>query len=138
MALMEWAADAACVGMDTEKFYSDPPAIEALFVCAACPVRVQCDDYADRRGDVYGVWGARTGYQRLLRGMKQADDPAYDHVVVERLVAGQSVKSMFADRREAVKRLASAGYSEDEITRRTGVHPRQQYRDLRSTHANAA
>lgn len=54
-----------------------------------------------------------------------------DEVVVERLVSGLGgVPHTTYERREAVRRLASLGYTKREIARRLAVHDRQVYRDL--------
>ena len=61
-----WTAEAACRGTDTEIFYpvtADEEA-EALSICATCPVRAQCLDYAIRNREAYGVWGGMTPEQR--------------------------------------------------------------------------
>jgi WhiB family redox-sensing transcriptional regulator len=58
----DWHAAAACRGLPASLFY--PPPIEvndddarlARDVCAACPVRIDCADYAsDHEKD--GIWG---------------------------------------------------------------------------------
>ena len=61
-----WKDQAACSGTDTEIFYpanSDEEA-EALSICATCPVRAQCLDYAIRNRETYGIWGGATPEQR--------------------------------------------------------------------------
>ena len=61
-----WTDQAACRGTDTEIFYpanSDEEA-EALSICATCPVRAQCLDYAIRNRETYGIWGGATPEQR--------------------------------------------------------------------------
>ncbi|TMK81786.1 MAG: WhiB family transcriptional regulator, partial [Actinobacteria bacterium] len=37
---------------------------EALSICATCPVRAQCLDYAIRNRETYGIWGGTTPDQR--------------------------------------------------------------------------
>ncbi len=62
----DWTAQAACRGTDTEIFYpanADEEA-EALSICATCPVRAQCLDYAIRNRETYGIWGGATPEQR--------------------------------------------------------------------------
>ena len=61
-----WTQQAACRGTETEIFYpvtSDEEA-EALSICATCPVRAQCLDYAIRNRETYGIWGGTTPEQR--------------------------------------------------------------------------
>ncbi len=61
-----WMSVAACRGMDTEQFY--PPrggdVAGPRAVCADCPVRQECRDYAIAHGDPFGIWGGTTGKQR--------------------------------------------------------------------------
>lgn len=62
--LPSWQAEAACSGMPTDDFFpvgSTEPALEqiaaAKAICATCPVRAQCLDYALDTGQQYGIWG---------------------------------------------------------------------------------
>lgn len=61
-----WTQNAACQGVDTEIFYPATPdeEAEALSICATCPVRAQCLDYAIRNREIYGIWGGATPEQR--------------------------------------------------------------------------
>lgn len=71
----EWAVDAACTQVDPELFY--PPdghhGQEAKAVCAECPVRVQCLEWALRIRDRYAVLGGMSPGERavLQRGRGQ-------------------------------------------------------------------
>ena len=66
MKLGRWTDRAACEGTDTEIFYPSTPdeEAEALSICATCPVRAQCLDYAVRNRETYGIWGGTTPEQR--------------------------------------------------------------------------
>ena len=61
-----WTQQAACRGGGTEIFYPATPdeEAEALSICATCPVRAQCLDYAIRNRETYGIWGGTTPEQR--------------------------------------------------------------------------
>jgi WhiB family transcriptional regulator, redox-sensing transcriptional regulator len=61
-----WTDRAACRGTDTEIFFPANPdeEAEALSICATCPVRAQCLDYAVRNRETYGIWGGTTPEQR--------------------------------------------------------------------------
>jgi WhiB family redox-sensing transcriptional regulator len=67
-AAQDWRADAACRGMDPELFFpsaGDVAGAEAARqVCAGCPVRAQCLDYALRAPETRGVWGGETDRER--------------------------------------------------------------------------
>lgn len=67
----DWTERAACRGLDPELFYpvgSSGPAVEqvdaAKAVCAGCPVRTECLDWALRTGEAHGVWGGTTPEER--------------------------------------------------------------------------
>jgi WhiB family transcriptional regulator, redox-sensing transcriptional regulator len=74
-----WQYDAACRGEDTSLFFApsyfekrhekDAREAKAKAICAGCPVREPCLDYALRVREAHGVWGGRNEYERrqLLR-----------------------------------------------------------------------
>jgi WhiB family redox-sensing transcriptional regulator len=63
---LAWKADAACRNLDTDLFFPDNEAASgpALAVCAICPVRQECLDFAIRTRQHDGVWGGRTESER--------------------------------------------------------------------------
>ncbi|MFP5319861.1 MAG: WhiB family transcriptional regulator [Acidimicrobiia bacterium] len=71
-----WRADAACRGLDTEVFFplTDEEAAEAKAVCATCPVRELCLEYAMVTRQDDGVWGGltETERRRLRRRRREA------------------------------------------------------------------
>ncbi|HVL28940.1 MAG TPA: WhiB family transcriptional regulator [Acidimicrobiales bacterium] len=73
---MAWRDQAACRGLDTDVFFplTDEEAGEAKAVCATCPVRELCLEYAlvTRQDD--GVWGGltETERRRLRRRRREA------------------------------------------------------------------
>lgn len=64
---MDWVAEAACAELThVPWFYSDDP-IEikmAKEVCARCPVREQCLEFARANREPFGVWGGLTPEER--------------------------------------------------------------------------
>ncbi len=67
----DWRDLAACRGFDPELFFpigtSGPAATqieEAKQVCAICPVREACLDWALRRREGYGIYGGMTENER--------------------------------------------------------------------------
>jgi len=68
-----WQPSGACWGVGPEAFYprkGESPT-EAIAVCEACPVRVECLVTAMVNGERYGVWGGtaertRRSLRRLL------------------------------------------------------------------------
>lgn len=72
----DWRHDAACRDEDPELFFplsefgpGARQAAEAKAVCARCPVRAQCLDYALHTGLDFGIFGGATEAERrnLLR-----------------------------------------------------------------------
>ena len=62
----DWTRAAACRGLDPEMFYADRggSVTEAKAICARCPVREACLEYALAAGEKWGVWGGLSERQR--------------------------------------------------------------------------
>ena len=58
----QWRQYARCLGADPDLFYppSDDAAEAAKAICAVCPVREPCLEYAVTAREKEGVWGGRT------------------------------------------------------------------------------
>jgi WhiB family transcriptional regulator, redox-sensing transcriptional regulator len=65
-AIAIWRKRAACRGIDPEVFFpaSDEDAEEAKEICAVCPVREACLEYALAHREREGVWGGCTERER--------------------------------------------------------------------------
>jgi len=72
--LWKWQESAACRNQDVSRFY--PPTGErgearrkredqARQICQACPVRVECAQFALSIGEEHGIWGGMTGKERI-------------------------------------------------------------------------
>lgn len=77
---MEWVRQARCIGVDPELFFpvgSTGPALAqqeaAKAVCAMCPVRPDCLQWALATGQDAGVWGGTSEEER--RAMRQVGQP---------------------------------------------------------------
>lgn len=61
-----WMADAECRGADPELFFptrgEDTRAAKAM--CADCPVRVPCLEYALANHERFGIWGGKSERER--------------------------------------------------------------------------
>ncbi len=81
---MTWRDHAACRSADLETFfigfgrgrgqgrYSNAELARALALCAGCPVRVECLDYAMTTYQDVGIWGGMIASQRKkLRRARQ-------------------------------------------------------------------
>lgn len=62
---LRWQLDAACEGMDRELFFDPTPQDETVLreVCADCPVRQTCLDYANEHR-LLGFWGGTNEEER--------------------------------------------------------------------------
>ena len=62
----DWVEQAACAGVDPALFFPDRGAslADARQVCAGCPVRVECLEYALEAGEKFGVWGGTSEKER--------------------------------------------------------------------------
>ena len=71
-----WRQHAACRGVEPDIFYpaSDEEADVAKAVCAVCPVRQPCLEYALSSRERDGVWGGATEKERrrLLRQRRRS------------------------------------------------------------------
>src|SRR5438270_4777966 len=70
-----WRDQAACRGLDVDAFFPDDDAgtAEAKAVCARCPVRTACLEFALAARQDDGVWGGLTAAERKrLRRRRRA------------------------------------------------------------------
>jgi WhiB family transcriptional regulator, redox-sensing transcriptional regulator len=64
IGLRSWRDQAACrdvVTADYDPFFADATDVqlEAIAICATCPVRDDCLTFAVRTGQQYGIWGGQ-------------------------------------------------------------------------------
>lgn len=52
-----WHARAACAGLGIDRFFQPGRKDTVKRICAGCPVRVRCGEWARTNGIVDGVWG---------------------------------------------------------------------------------
>lgn len=64
----EWMDDALCAQADPDAWFPEsgewPKVRAAKLICAACPVRAECLDYALASGERFGVWGGLSEDER--------------------------------------------------------------------------
>jgi WhiB family redox-sensing transcriptional regulator len=79
---MAWMRQAECAGEEPELFFpvgSTGPALDqmrrAKAICARCPVRAECLEWAIASGIDHGVWGGTTEEERrsLRRSRRRAE-----------------------------------------------------------------
>jgi WhiB family redox-sensing transcriptional regulator len=63
---LSWRNRAACRGVDPDIFFpiSDEDALQAKAICAECPVREACLEWALATRERDGVWGGATERER--------------------------------------------------------------------------
>ena len=101
---VDWLYRATCRGADPEVFFPGrgESAEPARRICARCPVREPCLDYAIGHGIVHGIWG----------GLAERDRRA-----LRSRYAGASRR----ERDEAIAAAAAAGSSKAAIGRAFGL-----------------
>ena len=99
-----WRELAACRGADLDLFFPGrgESAEPARQVCARCPVREPCLDYALSHGIVHGIWG----------GLAERD---------RRALRSRHVGAARRQRDEAIAATSAAGYSQAAISRALGL-----------------
>jgi WhiB family redox-sensing transcriptional regulator len=73
-----WMQRGVCAGMDYEMFFPErgQSVIPAKTVCAGCPVRAVCLDYAISINERHGIWGGNSEKERrVLRRQRGATRP---------------------------------------------------------------
>ena len=99
-----WRELAACRGADLEVFFPGrgEPGGPARQVCAACPVRQPCLDYAITNRIAYGIWGGLTERDR-------------------RALRSRWVRATRRERDKAIAAASAAGYTKASIGRAFGL-----------------
>ncbi len=101
----DWRDRALCAQVGGDYWFPEgtSPAHTAKQICASCPVRVKCLNYALENNETEGVWGGKSPRER------QAMRPA---------------PSWSVERAVEVRRLADSGLTDEEIADRMECHPR--------------
>jgi WhiB family transcriptional regulator, redox-sensing transcriptional regulator len=99
-----WRYRAACRGADLNLFFPGrgESAEPARQICAGCPVRQPCLEYAISRGIVHGIWG----------GLAERD---------RRALRTRHAGAARRERDEAIVAAAAAGYTKAAISRAFGL-----------------
>ena len=103
-AQVGWRDRAACRGADLSVFFPGrgQSAGAARRICAGCPVRQPCLEFALSHGIVHGIWG----------GLAERD---------RRALRTRHVSTVRRERDEAIAAAAAAGYSRAAIGRAFGL-----------------
>ena len=68
----EWYEQAACQGLGWKPFFDTEEALGARRVCATCPVRTRCLQFAIDNAVTTGIWGGLTPLERRHSLLPQA------------------------------------------------------------------
>lgn len=105
----DWQDGALCAQTDPELWFPGvgEPAIPAKRICAVCPVREACLDYALAAGPrIYGIWGGTTEKERRqLRTVPRPSGP----------------RETTLARQRRVEQLTLLGWSVEQIAVELGV-----------------
>lgn len=73
---LSWRQRGVCTQTDPDVFFPDHGGIphEAKALCARCPVRKQCLDWAIEIDDREGVWGGKTYRERRDEARRRGHD----------------------------------------------------------------
>jgi WhiB family transcriptional regulator, redox-sensing transcriptional regulator len=111
-----WRELAGCRGTDLEVFFPErgESARPARQVCAACPVRQPCLDYAITNRIVHGIWGGLTGRERraLQSGWLRTSRRDRDRTILAAEAAGYTAEAIgrsFGLSRTSVTRIVRTG-----------------------------
>jgi WhiB family redox-sensing transcriptional regulator len=111
-----WRRQAACRGTNLDLFYPErgQTAEPARQVCAACPVRQPCLDYAVSNRITHGIWGGMTERERrpLQSAWVQAARRDRDRAVLAADAAGYTTAAIgrsFGLSRASVTRTVNQG-----------------------------
>ena len=111
-----WRELAACRGAGLDLFFPErgESAEPARRVCAACPVRQPCLDYAISNRITHGIWGGLTERERraLRSGWLRASRRERDRAILAAEAAGYTAAAIgrpFGLSRTSVTRIARTG-----------------------------
>jgi WhiB family redox-sensing transcriptional regulator len=73
---LTWQQNAVCAEVGSELFFAEKGEAwhvkQAKKLCAGCPVRQECLEYALENGERFGVWGGLSERQRRALGQGAA------------------------------------------------------------------
>jgi WhiB family transcriptional regulator, redox-sensing transcriptional regulator len=111
-----WRELAACRGTDLEVFFPErgESAGPARQICARCPVRQPCLDYAITNRITHGIWGGLTERERraLRSGWVRASRRERDRAILAAEAAGYTAAAIgrsFGLSRTSVTRIVRTG-----------------------------
>ncbi len=124
-----WKEDAACRGTDPDVFFPSrgEDLVVARAVCAGCPVRGECLDFALAHNEKFGVWGGLSERERrrVRRGRREMA-----HGPDEEANTAARYREIHDDRQRQVRSMRSVGLTNREIAVDLGLSARTVARYL--------
>jgi len=130
--MTNWRQRARCRGLDPELFFPGlgESTAEAKAVCAGCPVRMPCLDYALDTSERHGVYGGLSERERRkIRRRRLAERRAEQLTHTASIDRSQLATS--EGRRATVHHLHRGGMTAADIARVTGIAETTVWRLLR-------
>ena len=117
----DWMAAARCRTVGPEPFFVErgESVYEARMLCAPCPVRAECLEYAESNGIRHGIWGGLTPDQRRYKARTD--------------LWGVSVET-----RRRIVWLIERDWKAEEVAREFGIHIRTVQRVLSDARERAS
>lgn len=128
--MTNWRQRAACRGLDPEIFFPErgESTREAKAVCAGCPVRPECLEYALDAREVNGIWGGKSERERRSIRRKRRTAQMAARVDVTVTAADMATE---AARRATAQRLYGSGMTAAAVAATTGMSESTVWRLLR-------
>ncbi len=116
-----WQERGMCAGLEPDEadalFHPMPrdheEKAEAKAICARCPVRQECFDYAIDHDITAGIWGGMTGAERSPWLKKR--DQRLDYSRVRAVFTGRDVHLTKREKDAAIRHAAARGWSPERI-----------------------
>ena len=116
-----WSEEAACLGMDTDLFFTPETRAEALKICNGCPVKDLC--LKSNKGVEYGVFGGTTAAYRGHQGWvaKDRHDRVYMRVTGDIEAEAAALRIAGKTNPEIMEELGITKSSLSRIMRKLGL-----------------
>ena len=121
----DWRDDALCLQVGDCELWFPPKsdsgtANRAKKICARCPVRVECLEWALANDEKHGIWGGLN--ERARRALKPRTVRLDEGNVLRRLAGDRDIRLTREEKAQVVTRLMDAGHTTRQIEQRTGLN----------------
>ena len=89
----EWHDEALCRGLGPDLFFFErgdnyATMKESKAICAVCPVKARCLEYAMANNIIHGIWGGTTAVERRALSQRRNDRLTDTKIAIARTVRG--------------------------------------------------